>query len=98
MKAFAVGGMPDHVHALVSLPATMTISTAAQKLKANSSRWISEAAGMRFAWQEGYSAFSVSISQMDTVARYIQNQAEHHKKRSFDEELTRLLRLHRIEG
>ena len=71
----------------------MTVSIAIQKLKANSSRWMSEQ-GIEFAWQEGYGAFSVSIAAMDATIAYIQNQREHHKKRSFAEEWDEILRRH----
>jgi putative transposase len=98
MKTFAVGGIEDHVHALVGLPPTMSVATAVQKLKANSSRWMATETGKRFAWQEGYSAFSVSLSQMEVTARYIRNQRAHHKKRSFSEELACLLKLHGLGG
>ena len=97
MKTFAVGGMSDHAHALVGLPPTMAVATAVQKLKANSSRWITEQTGESFAWQEGYAAFSVSLSQMDATIKYVQNQAKHHKKRSFAEEMAHILKLHGIE-
>ena len=98
MKTFAVGGIEDHVHALVSLPPTMSVATAVQKMKANSSRWMAEQTGKPFAWQEGYSAFSVSLSQMAVTAKYIREQRGHHKKRSFSEELARLLKLHGLES
>ena len=64
-----------------------------QKVKANSSRWMGEQ-GIEFAWQEGYGAFSVSISRMDETVAYIQNQGEHHKKKSFEEEWAEILKRH----
>jgi putative transposase len=87
----AIGGTSNHLHALVQLPSTMSLSDAANKLKSNSSRWMSEH-GPRFAWQEGYGAFSVSPSQVESVKGYIATQAEHHKKRNFEEEYVALLR------
>jgi putative transposase len=90
IPVLAVGGISNHVHLLVALPATMTLAEAISKLKANSSRWIGEH-GVPFAWQEGYGAFSVSASQIPTVKEYIRNQAEHHRKRSFEEEFVALL-------
>jgi putative transposase len=66
-----------------------------QKIKANSSRWMGEQ-GIEFAWQEGYGAFSVSISRMDETIAYIQNQREHHEKRSLDEEWAEILKRHGI--
>jgi len=97
MHALAIGGIEDHVHALISLPATMSIAKAVQVLKANSSRWINEHRQPRFAWQEGYFACSVSRSQIPRVSKYIANQREHHKKRSFAAEITFLLKKHGFE-
>jgi len=93
MKTFAVGGIEDHAHALIALPPTMMLSEAIQKIKANSSRWMGEQ-GIEFAWQEGYGAFSVSISRMDETIAYIQKQHEHHKRKSFEEEWAEILRRH----
>jgi len=86
----AVGGTENHLHILLRLPAHTPIAEAAQKLKANSSRWLREN-GAWFGWQEGYSAFSVSPSNIDAVRHYIQNQAEHHRRHSFEEEFLALL-------
>ncbi len=90
IKTLAIGGTGNHVHLLLGLPATMTLAEAMQKLKANSSRWLGEQ-GIEFQWQEGYGAFSVSPSLVETVKAYIRNQGEHHKKRSFEEEFRVLL-------
>jgi putative transposase len=84
----AAGGTANHVHLLFVLPATSCLATAVQKLKGSSSRWL----GQRFSWQEGYGAFSVSPSQVPAVKKYIGNQEIHHRKRSFEEEFTALLR------
>lgn len=91
MKAIAVGGIEDHVHVLLLLPPTIALATAVQKIKANSSRWMHEVTGKPFQWQEGYAAYSVRMSHTDATVRYILNQREHHKKRSFDEELAKML-------
>ena len=90
IKTLAVGGTANHIHVLLGLPPTITVSEAIQKLKANSSRWLGEQ-GIAFQWQEGYGAFSVSSSLLNTVQTYIQNQAEHHRKRNFEEEFRALL-------
>ena len=90
IKAIAVGGTTNHIHLPVGMPQTMTVAEAVQKLKANSSRWLSSM-GEPFQWQEGYGAFSVSPSQLETVRRYVRNQAEHHRKRCFEEEFRILL-------
>ena len=84
----AAGGTTNHVHLLIVLPSTLSVATAVQKLKGGSSRWL----GKGFAWQEGYGAFSVSPSQVAAVKRYIAGQEEHHRKRSFEEEFTDMLR------
>lgn len=86
----AAGGTANHLHLLILLPQTITLSKAMQELKANTSRWLRETAS-KFQWQEGYGAFSVSQSQREMVARYIANQKEHHRKRTFEQEFTALL-------
>jgi REP element-mobilizing transposase RayT len=96
MKALAISGVADHVHVLVSLPATLSIAKAMQLLKGNSSKWIRERfPKMRsFAWQEGYGAFSIGMSGVDGTVAYIRNQAEHHRTRSFREEFVAMLKKH----
>jgi len=96
MKALAVGGMDDHVHVLLSLPGTIAIAKAVQLLKGGSSKWINEHPGPEFHWQEGYGAFTVSISHLDATMEYIQAQPEHHKRHSFEEEFIAFLKKHRI--
>jgi putative transposase len=90
-----VGGMSDHIHVLFDLPKTIALSKAVQTLKANSSRWMREH-DRRFSWQEAYGAFGVSESGRNSVIEYIENQAEHHKRRSFEEEYVALLKKHNI--
>jgi putative transposase len=94
-----VGGMEDHVHILLSLPPTMPVAKAMQLIKGGSSKWIHETFPEQrlFAWQEKYGAFSVSVSQLETITRYIKNQKEHHRARSFQEEFLMLLKKYRIE-
>ena len=94
MHAVAIGGIEDHIHALVDLGPIHGIAKAVQVLKANSSRWMNEQRGTRFAWQEGYFAASVSKSQVKTVIRYIANQKEHHKKMDSTREFGLLLKKH----
>ncbi len=95
-KAIAIGGTTNHVHALLSLPATMPLSKAVQLIKGASSKWMSDL-GHPFAWQEGYGAFTVGVSgQADTI-RYINSQKEHHRKRSFEEEFVAFLAKHKID-
>ena len=96
IKALAIGGAADHVHALVSLPPTLAVAKAVQLLKGNSSKWIHETfPKMRsFEWQEGYGAFSIGVSAIDATVAYIRNQTEHHRTRSFREEFVAMLRRH----
>jgi REP-associated tyrosine transposase len=94
MHALAIGGMDDHIHALLSLPANMSIAKGAQLLKTNSSRWVNQAGPTRFEWQDGYFACSVSRSQISRVMKYIANQREHHKKIDHAGEMARLLKMH----
>lgn len=91
----ANGGMEDHVHLLIQLPPVLPLAKAVSFLKANSSRWMSDR-GMKFAWQEGYGAFSVSASNLGAVERYIANQAQHHRKMTFEDEFVGLLKKHGI--
>jgi len=91
VPVIAAGGTENHVHMLIALPASITLAKAMQTFKANSSRWIGEH-GIDFAWQHGYAAFSVSASNRDAVLQYINNQADHHRKRSFEDEFEALLK------
>jgi putative transposase len=83
ISSLAVGGSVDHVHLLLSLPRTVSVAKAIQLLKSGSSKWIHNFPKSRnFAWQEGYGAFSIGVSQRGTRVRYIQTQAEHHRRRA----------------
>jgi REP-associated tyrosine transposase len=99
MTALQVGGAEDHVHALVMAPATLSLSQIAQYLKGDSSKWIHEKfPELRgFAWQDGYGAFTVSKSNLPDVIRYIENQREHHQRKSFQEEYLDFLNKHGID-
>ena len=95
--ALVIGGMPDHVHLLVGLSRELAVSEIVRDLKANSSRWVREQfSGTPFGWQTGYGAFAVSQSNLAEVRRYIENQAEHHQRLSFQEEFRVLLERHQI--
>ena len=98
IPVLAVGGAADHVHLLISLPRTISVAKAVQLLKSGSSKWIHETfTGSRtFAWQEGYGAFSVGVSQKETTVKYILAQVEHHKRISFEDELKKFLSVHGI--
>ncbi|RCU42804.1 IS200/IS605 family transposase [Chryseobacterium lacus] len=87
-KLFAVFTMPDHIHMLVSVKPTILISDLVRDIKAGSSKFINDKKWMnnKFNWQEGYGAFSYSKSSVDLVVKYILNQEEHHKTKSFKTE------------
>jgi putative transposase len=95
LLTFAVGGMEDHIHLLFRLPPTMTLAEAVALVKSNSSKWIKEQR-KKFAWQEGYGAFSVSSSKVPAVIKYIDNQEAHHRKISFEDEYISLLKKHGV--
>jgi putative transposase len=99
MKALAIGGIEDHIHLLLSLPATTPVAKAIQIIKGSSSKWVHENFPERrdFAWQEGYGAFTVGISQIEATVHYIRTQKEHHRKRTFEEEFLSFLKRHGIE-
>lgn len=99
MKVMAIGGIEDHVHLLVSLPSTLSVATALQRLKGNSSKWLHETfPEMRaFNWQGGYGAFSIGVSGIEATTRYIQQQEKRHQRLSFQDELKVMLHRHGIE-
>ena len=98
-KLFLINGPSDHVHIALSTNPDISISDCARTIKANTSRWVHERfERLRdFRWQEGYSAFSVSKSNIQSVVNYIENQREHHKTITFEEELKSFLKKHNIE-
>jgi REP element-mobilizing transposase RayT len=90
--------MPDHVHLLVSMSRTLAVADTVRIVKSNSSAWVHDGVGEReFHWQEGYGAFAVSYSSIDSVKAYIANQAEHHRVRTFQDEFREFLRRHQLE-
>ena len=93
------GGVEDHIHLLIKFHPSFAISKTIQLLKANSSKWINanEKTKIKFQWQSGYGAFSVSQSMVETTKAYIANQREHHRKATFQEEYLKFLTKHRIE-
>ena len=96
-KPVIINGMSDHVHMLISLPPNVSVSEAMRFVKANSSRWVKERFGKKFAWQKGFGAFSVSRSNVDAVVKYIQNQEQHHKGFDFKTEFISLLEKNDVE-
>ena len=99
MKALVVGGVEDHVHVLLSIPSTLSVAKSIQLLKGNSSKWIHDTFKeyWDFEWQEGYGAFSIGISGIEDTTQYIQNQAEHHRKLTFKDEIEAFLKTHGME-
>lgn len=87
----AIGGTDNHTHLLLGLPAGRNLSDVMRDIKANSSRFI-RTTNRLFTWQDGYAGVSVSPSQIAEVKRYIANQAEHHRKRRFEDEYLALLK------
>ena len=94
----AIGGVEDHAHLLVGLRATHRLDYVLRDIKADSSSWVHRVVGRRiFEWQAGYLGLTVSPSQIDAVRKYIQNQEQHHRRKSFKEEYLELLKLSGIE-
>ena len=96
-RALAVGGTANHVHVLLSLPATISVARAMQWIKGGSSKWIHDRFDREFEWQDGYGSFTVGVSQVQQTVAYINSQEQHHRRRSFDEEFLAFLRKHHIE-
>ncbi len=98
-KVYAIGGVADHIHVLISIKPNIAISDVVRDIKANSSKWINEKGFVRgkFHWQEGFGAFSVGHSQLDVVIAYIENQEEHHRKKTFTDEYIALLQVFNIQ-
>ena len=94
--ALRVGGVEDHVHALIGLKPVHCISDFVRELKKATSVWAGARYERGFEWQEGYSIFSVSASMLNTVSAYIERQTEHHRNRTFAEELKELLEKHGV--
>ena len=97
--ALKIGGYFEHVHLLIRIPAKIAVARFVGELKANTSKHINETSGkiLKFGWQDGYGAFTVSTSAKDQVARYIENQMEHHSSEPFETEYLRLLDKHEVE-
>lgn len=89
----AVNGSVDHIHCLISLGKDQTIAQIAQLIKGESSFWINknQLLSSKFSWQDDYFAVSISESHLDKVIRYIKNQAEHHRKKSYSEEVAEFI-------
>ena len=94
-----IGGIEDHVHLLLNIPPTKSVSNFIRDLKSSASKWVNDSklTKQEFRWQKGYGAFTVSHSQVEHVQRYIQNQEEHHRKLTFKEEYVAILNRHNIQ-
>ncbi len=99
MKPILVGGVEDHVHLLSSMPPSVSLSEAVKQIKGGSSGWIkANFPGLgKFAWQDGFGAFTVSKSQIPEVQDYIRGQREHHLEKSFQEEYRAFLDKHEVD-
>jgi REP-associated tyrosine transposase len=97
-KVLSLNAVPDHFHLLWELPPKLAVADSVRVLKTNSSRWVHETWKSRwnFGWQTGYGAFSVSRSNVASVADYIACQEEHHRRKTFNEEFVELLKKHGI--
>jgi len=93
-----IGGMTDHVHALVIIPPTVLVVEAIRNVKVSTSKWISQNFSeiQEFSWQEGYGSFTVSSSHKEMVTNYIQNQKIHHQKYDFKTEFIKILKKYEI--
>jgi putative transposase len=98
-KVYAIGGMADHIHILLSIKPNIAISDWVRDIKANSSKWVNEKRWVigKFQRQEGFGAFSYAHSQLDNVTTYINNQEQHHKNKTFKGEYLELLQKFTIE-
>lgn len=96
---FEIGGMPDHIHVVIQIKPDVSVAEIVRLVKANSSKWANERpdSGGGFAWQRGYGAFTVSLSQLDAVREYVRGQEEHHRHKTFQEEFVEFLKRHGVE-
>jgi putative transposase len=98
-KPLAIYINPDHVHLLLGLHPTISVSDLTRDIKANSSKFINDKKWLagKFNWQDGFGSFTYSKSQIDEVIKYILNQPEHHKRKTFKEEYLNMLKKNEIE-
>lgn len=98
-KMLAINGMPNHIHLFIGMKPSCCLSDLVREVKKSSNEFINEKkfSKFKFNWQEGYGAFSYSHSQIDSVVKYIMNQKEHHRKKTFHEEYLDFLKKFEIE-
>jgi|SRR5690554_1665705 REP element-mobilizing transposase RayT len=96
---YRIGGIENHIHIACTLPKTIAISSLIETFKTGSSKWIKTQGSEynRFAWQNGYAAFSIGQSQIDTLIRYITEQRKHHHKKTFKDELIEIFKIYNVE-
>jgi putative transposase len=95
-SAVKIGGTADHIHVLFALHRTLPLSKVVEEVKKGSSKWLKTQGLPAFAWQAGYGAFSVSASQVEVVSNYIENQEQHHRKTTFQDEFRRFCQRHGV--
>ena len=98
-QSIKVGGYVDHIHILCQLSKKIALMKLVEEVKSHSSKWIKAKgdAYQKFYWQDGYGAFSVNPTEVDTVINYIANQHEHHRKKTFQEEYRAFLKKYNVE-
>ena len=97
-EAFRVGGTENHVHIACTLPRTLTVSNLLEHVKKSSSQWMrnNDPHNRYFSWQAGYGVFSLGQSQLEVLVHYIDNQKEHHERKTYKEELLELLNKYQV--
>lgn len=98
-NAYRVGGTRDHIHIACELSRTITVGSFVEEIKLSSSKWMKQKNNQShdFAWQAGYGAYSIGQSQLASLIKYIEKQKEHHKKKTYKEEVLEILRLFNVE-
>ena len=98
LQVLAVGGTENHLHLLINLPTSCSVSRAARLIKASSSKWLNDHyfENREFRWQRGYGAFSVNNSMVAPTIKYINRQKEHHRQKSYGEEFVAILDKHSL--
>ena len=93
-----IGGMSDHIHLVVRFKAEPSVATMVKIIKSKSSKWLNDQPKRpgRFEWQRGYAAFTVSVSQLESVRTYVRNQEQHHRRKTFQDEFRLLLEKHGV--
>lgn len=81
-QAYAVGGMPDHIHLVAAISPAITVADCIRNIKGSSSHYITEHFGIDFSWQRGYGVFSVSCKKLETAIQYVLNQKQHHAEQT----------------